>query len=118
MGDTISILHIEDEPAIQTGFARACRKRFPGCELIQVSTSTAAIALLSQRSFSVVVSDRDLDAGTVGEQVLEHIRSAGSAQPFMFFSGNESVISTLGVPFVTKPASVLEVCAMITNIIK
>lgn len=116
MSNTISILHIEDEPAIRTGFARTVGRKFPGCELVQVTTSTAAIALLNERSFSVVVSDRDLDEGTVGEDVLAHIRSTGKNQPFMFFSGN-SIIATFGVPFVSKPAPMTEVCAQITNII-
>ncbi len=117
MGNTISILHIEDEPTIRVGFARTVARKFPGCELTQVSTSTEAIALLDKRSFSVVVSDRDLDAGTVGEDVLSHIRLTGMSQPFMFFSGN-SIIASFGVPFVSKPAPMSEVCAAITNIIK
>lgn len=80
---SFSLLIVEDDPQIQRIMAIFLRKE--GYQVTAVSTGEAALTLLAENPYDLVLLDMMLP-GIGGEQVLDHIRQTNPQQPVMIIS--------------------------------
>lgn len=83
-----SILWVDDNPANNELAMRALRKLM--LDVVQVTSTEAALAAMGSRAFDLVISD--MGRGTqmrAGYDLLATIRGAGNAIPFFIFSSDD-----------------------------
>ncbi|HIH26573.1 MAG TPA: PAS domain S-box protein [Methanoregulaceae archaeon] len=81
----ITVLYVDDEPAL-LGLTRRFLERSGDCSVTTALSAPAAIQLLSQQHYDVIVSDYqmpDMD----GISFLRHLRENGDTTPFIIFTG-------------------------------
>ena len=84
-----SILWVDDNPANNELAVRALRKF--NLEIVQVTSTEAALAELESRVFHLVISDmgRGMDM-RAGYELLHLIRESGNEVPFFIFAGSDT----------------------------
>lgn len=82
------ILIIDDEPTIQELLTDALEDRFV-CE--SASSADAALEILSQRTFEIVLSDIDLGSGTTGTEIVPFIKKISPETVVVMISGNQGI---------------------------
>ena len=80
-----NILMIDDEAIFRELIGRFCTRQ--GHEFTGVDTTAAALEVLADRPFDVLLLDRNLP-GTDGRQVLQEIREAGYRLPAILLTGD------------------------------
>lgn len=113
-GNRRRVLHVEDNASIARCTAAVLRR--DALEVVSVTTAEAAIALLAIEHFDLVISDYDLAGRGTGADVLAAVRADLDRPPFLFVSGNDAV-RDLGVPWLDKPASAVDLRAAIAALL-
>lgn len=107
------ILHVEDEPAIAAGVARALAKH---ATVVSVDTVDEAITRLrAGESFDLIISDYDLRDGTADALVAWIDKHAPAMKARMFFLSGNAAAESFGVPVLAKPARTPELRAMVAR---
>ncbi len=110
------VLIVDDDAGVRETLRGIC-KTIPGVECKEAADVDQAVALFSQHSFGLVITDLSLPEGT-GFDVMKRVRDSGSAVPIILHSGSlaeghEEEAKALGaVRVLSKPAdaNVLKEC--------
>ncbi len=84
-GDPVSILCVDDEPAVLDGFEKILGRE-PGFQVRTCSTAEEALELLETEAFDVIISDYALP-GMDGITLLREIRTRGYPAVFVIVTG-------------------------------
>lgn len=85
VSSTISILYVDDEPALLE-IARLFLERMGNYSVLTCDNALDALKIISERSFDVIISDYQMP-GCDGISFLKHLRKSSNKTPFIIFTG-------------------------------
>ncbi len=113
------VLLVDDDAFVRRATARALKQVLGAHATIHTAASVdeAIVEVALAPGFDLIVSDFDMGMRN-GEDFLQWLRDVepGLTSKFMFLSGSERA-ETLGVPFVTKPATVAELGTVVQQVL-
>jgi len=89
MGDSISLLHVEDDASFAEMVATYLGRTDTDFEIHHAETAPAGLALLDERDVDCVLADYDVP-GSEGLSLLETVRERHGDLPFVLFTGQGS----------------------------
>lgn len=116
------VLVADDEAAMTDIAARILRTEL-GCEVVEVSSGDAAIALLDEQSFDIFITDMVMP-GLHGLELLGRVKIAWPELALMVMTGHEpefpytEVVKAGACDFIRKPFPPLELLAKVVRIIR
>lgn len=99
------VLVIEDDPSVQPALVRACRRAFPGCEVVATDRAETAIELLADPNWDIVLSDHNLAGALRGDDVFAFVRANAPAlvNRFIFCTSEEAIARAQHSRVLVKP---------------
>lgn len=91
---TYRVLVVEDDPAATRLMDHTVHSIGPGFEVHAVSSVEAAIHLLSEGPYSMVISDYSLDGDPTGIDLYDYCQRNYPQMPFLLVSGLVSAVET------------------------
>jgi DNA-binding NtrC family response regulator len=117
----IGILVVDDEPSVLLTYGAILQKH--GYAAKTAISSVAAIELLEQYEFDLLLCDFSLEKRHTGFEVIEHARKRKPGQKAILLTGYASVETAeqaqkMGVPVMYKPIDLQELFSQIKNMLE
>jgi len=113
-----TVLLVDDDESVLRAHARLLEKR--GCEVAIAGDGEAALALLGERSFDVILSDLEMPRMN-GIKLLEQIRAHDLDVPVLFITGTPTVETAMraiehgAFKYLVKPVEPAELARVVTE---
>ena len=89
MGDTVKVLHVDDEPSVTELVADFLEREDDRIEVLSEANVGDALQRLEENHIDCIVSDYDMP-GKTGIEFLEAVREHSPTLPFILFTGKGS----------------------------
>lgn len=105
MKNRLQILVVDDEPTVRQAIKQLLKH--VGYEVAAVESGEAALDLMQQRAFDVVITDFSMP-GMYGDQLAARIRQQSPGQPIIMVTAYAQEFKVFGQPYANVDALILK----------